>query len=477
MRITQLALLGLSLVACRGSGGGGGDDDVLVNDAPAAGGSVTIQEVQNPTMPVGTAIELDGVVVIAIDTFGARTGDIWVMEPGGGEFSGVKVFGAPLDQIATLVPGDIVTISNAQKEEFACSVAICGADFRDGLSTTEVEGAAGGTLSVIKTGTGAVPAPTIVDALAIETKATQAERDAEWEKWEGVLITVTNARQATDPSSFGGGAVDQFNFKATGNVAVQSALASLGANAIAGTCYAGITGIGDFFFDYLLYPTSTDKLVTGGTGCAAQTVTTIAAIQAGTTTGSVVVNEVFVASLAKNKKSLWVTQSLVATPNAGIFVLRSGAELPATIVPGAKVTILGKTKEQNNDTTGDTVTQIESASVQFLAAPVGSPVPEATLQASALVAAATGEPFESVLVTLTNVKVNALGDATPMTGNFGVGQLQQGATTFLSDDDILLLADPVGTCYASVTGIWTYQVFSNAYGLLPISTTPGGTCP
>ena len=119
---------------------------------------------------------------------------------------------------------------------------------------------------------------------------------------------------------------------------------------------------------------------------------------------------------------------------------------------------------------GETLTQITgNPTVTFLEAPAANalPLPDATQTASTLVDPTTGESYESVLVTLTNVKVNALGTE----ANFGVGELQQGATPFLSDDDVLRLDDPVNTCYATVTGIWTYQVFDDKYGLLPISTT------
>src|SRR5687767_6157102 len=145
MRKTHLvaALLGLSLIACRGGGGGGGDDDDDQPDAPPVGGDVTIQQIQDDAMPEGTAVELDGVVVTAIDTFGARTGDIWVQEPGGGEFSGIKVFGAPLDVVATLAIGDIVDISNAEKDEFALTTDMTG------RTVTEIKGAAGGMMSVV----------------------------------------------------------------------------------------------------------------------------------------------------------------------------------------------------------------------------------------------------------------------------------------------------------------------------------------
>ena len=182
-----VASLGLSLLACRGSSG----DDSQNPDAPVTGGQ-HIQDVQNDTMTPGTPVALSGVIVTAIDGFGAKTGDIWVEEPGGGPFSGVHVFGAPLDQVSALALGDIVDIAGAEKDEFAYMGNMGVGGDTSGRSVTELKPVTGGMMTVTKTGTGTVPAPEMVDALAIGQKATQAERDAEWEKWEGVLITVTN---------------------------------------------------------------------------------------------------------------------------------------------------------------------------------------------------------------------------------------------------------------------------------------------
>jgi hypothetical protein len=471
MRITTLAFLGLSLVAaCRGGGNGGGDDDDVQPDGPPVGGDVNVQQIQDDAMPVDTPVELRGVVVTAIDTFGTRTGDMWVQEPGGGEFSGVKVFGAPLDQIASLVPGDIITIAGGVKEEFALSTDTSG------RTVTEVGAPQGATLSITKTGTGAVPAPTVVDALAIDMLADDAAKFAEWEKWEGVLITVTKARQLGAIDAFGAGD-DQKQFSVTGLLRVQSALADLGAGAVANTCYTSITGVGDYFFNYLLHPRATTDIISGGTDCAVQQVTTatIPEIQTGTAVGLVEVNDVFITAISFNKKNVWVSQSLTAAPNEGIFVFLNGAVLGTDFVVGAKVNIAGTVVENNNDANGDTTTQIANgATMTFVAAPTAAPVPLTGKTAAELTVAATGEPFESVLVTLANVKVNAAGNQ----GNFGVGQLQQSGTTFLSDDDVFRILDvEVGKCYATITGLWTYQVFDNVYGFLPLAVGTGiGTC-
>src|SRR4051794_9358229 len=91
------ALLGLSLVAACGRDdksnntidAGGGSDS-----GSGSGGGLTVKDVQADSMKSGTAIELKGVIVTAIDGFGGKTGDFWVQDTDGGARSGVHVFGA-----------------------------------------------------------------------------------------------------------------------------------------------------------------------------------------------------------------------------------------------------------------------------------------------------------------------------------------------------------------------------------------------
>src|SRR5207249_6515043 len=96
---TVIACGTLALVASTGACRGGGDDTTKM-DAPDTGGQ-KIQDVQNDMMAPGTPVTLKGVVVTAIDTFGAKTGDIWVEEPEGGAFSGVHVYKADVNVVAT----------------------------------------------------------------------------------------------------------------------------------------------------------------------------------------------------------------------------------------------------------------------------------------------------------------------------------------------------------------------------------------
>ena len=467
-----LALTMLGLIACRDSGNG---DDTQTPDGNTNNNDVTIQEIQNDEMvpcdianPATCApLTIKGVVVTAVDAFGSRTGDLYVEEPGGGPFSGIKVYNAPLDQIAGLAPGDLVDITDAVKEEFQLNGATD--------KVTELKPVPGGVMTVTKVGTGAVPTPATVDAAAISMLPLD-QQAAEWEKWEGVLITVTKARQVSDVGGFGAMAEDQKDFDITGGASVVSALAPMPTSAVAQTCYMGITGIGDYAFNYLVLIRGDGDLVTGGTDCPGPSIATIAQIQGGTL-GPVEVRDVYVAAVSFNKKNLWLTQTLNAAPNEGIYVFRGNATsvtvLPTDVVVGAKVTVTGTAVEGNNDQMGDTSTQITGPAITVTAAPGGPPVPVTTQTAATLNVAATGEPYESVLVKLAVVKVNNVGTMT----NFYVGQLQQGVTTFLSDDDVLRLqAADVGKCF-DMTGIWSYNIFENAYAFLPITKDQEVTCP
>lgn len=459
-RLTNLALLSTGLVfalfACRGGGDSKGDDMPMV-DAPPGG--LKVKDVQNDSMMPGTAVELRGVVVTAIDTFGDRTGDIWVQDPEGGAFSGVKVFGPPVDQVVSLQIGDLVDITNAEKDEFALTSDMTG------RKVTELKGAAGGTMTVTKKGAGTVPAPAMVDAKVLAAMD-KASREMEWEKWESVLVTVVNARQLAAGRAFGTGP-DQNEFRISGIARVQSGLAALNTDGAFGVCYASITGVGDYFFNDLVLPRSTADIVSGGIGCNPMALN-IEEARTGTNVELARLTDVFVTGISFNKKQLWLSTSLTAAANQGVYVFRgsSAAVLPTDVVVGAKVTVDGAVDEFNNDTMGTTLTEIVDPTITVVAAPTAPPVPVANQTAATLATAGTGEPYESVLVTLTGVKVNDVGTSP----NYN-GQLQQGATTFASDDDILRLgAADMGKCF-TITGLWTYQVYLDSYALLPISKT------
>jgi hypothetical protein len=482
MRLTQLAFLGLALVACRGGGGDDGDD-TPDPDGPPVGGVVTIQEVQSDTMPSGTSIELEGVVVVAIDELGRGAGDFFVSEPEGGAFSGVKVFGAPLEMVAALTPGDVVNITGAIKHEACTEAAPCGTVvFDNGAGITEVIGQEQGSLIVTKVGTGPLPTPTTVDAKAIAALPSREERDAEWEKYEGVFVKVVNARQLSDIGTFGSNPQpDATEFRVTGFARVQSALVALPQTSVAGTCYESITGVVDFFFNYIIAPRSADDFVDGGTGCNPMA-TTISGVQTAPAVPELaLLTDVFVTGIGfDNKRNIWVSSSLTAAPNEGVMIFTNQQAHPAGLAVGKKITVVGGVDEFNDDANGGALTEIVNPTITVSGDAAGVIVPMARTVAQ-LMDPTDGPTFESVSVTLTNVNLMALGDAT----NGFIGTAVQNGTTFKFTTEILRPAAADLGCYATITGLWTQlqapatgaTTKPNAMGFVPaVLGTKNGVC-
>jgi len=519
-KLTLLALLlAAGASACRGSDG----DDAVTPDGNGSGtvdpNDVTIQEIQNDAMASGTAVKLKGVVVTAIDKFGTKKGDIWVQEPDGGEFSGIHVFGAPLDQVTALAVGDIVDIEGAQKDDFHYDGNNGSGGFEDGYAITELKPVTGGVMTVTKVSAGTPLEPQVVDALAIGQLGDYKARDAEWEKWEGVLVKVTNVWAMSNDKCVGSACNDStlHSFDLMGGALVESALAAMPATAVkSGDCLTSVTGVVDYFFDYQILPRSTDEIATGGSSCptedsaatcgdgidndadgskdcsdyacitvaaSCRTVTTISQIQSGAVTGGVELHDVYVAALSKpsgqtnpSPKNMWVQTNPTAAPNEGVYVFGDGSSV-AAFTPGTRVNIVGRVSEFNDMSGTETLTEINAISIEAGTAGTTPIVPLTGKNVTEL----SAEQYESTLVTLTNVKVKTVGTTSGANQTFGVGDADQytspgTAVTFKTDDDMYLFT-PANTCYSSVTGIWTYLSRNDAWGFLPMAAgTVGTTC-
>lgn len=501
-------LFGLSfIVACRSDNKAGPDAPGGTTGSDASDGKLhTIQDVQNDTNPVKTPVELHGVVVTAVDKFGTRNGEIWVEDPKRGPFSGVAVFGAPLGQVSNLVPGDIVDITGAVKSEFT----ITG----DTLSTTELVAPTGGMMTITKTGTGTPLAPIVVDAFAIGMKATDAERNTDWEQWEGVLITVNNVAAGAAPACIKSKSVctDVDSFGITGVVKVESALAAFPAAGVqAGDCFASVTGIVDYAFGYLIYHRTTDEIVTGGTQCPVENSTgptnlcvdgldndgdgfkdcadfdcevgpgawlggaacTPAAAMCGCsanlaaamgvnkvntgTTGAVLLHDAIVTAVGAT--GFWVADATQAAQNGGVFVVTKTPP-DASIVIGATLpTLQGIATAFDGSKTANTKSLIE-ISHPTAAAPASSGAiltPITTASTSDLGDLTNGAPFAGSLVQLQNLKVKALDSAHVITlvdNNNVTIKMADGAFAAFG-----LTPPAVNDCYSSLTGVMDFNTF------------------
>jgi hypothetical protein len=515
-----IASLGLASIGCRSSSNnhpdtGGSDSNIA--------GAVTIQMIQDPSMPAGTQVAVTGVVVTAIDTFGGTTGNFWIEEPDGGPNSGVLVYKGDAATVATLQPGSIVSITGAVKDEFALTGS--NAD-PTGRTDTELEPVAGGTMTITITGTGTVPAPAKVDALMYgqisDADSQGSNFSAAWKQWDGVLVTMTNISAVSAPKAFGSTKptpADDYSFGITGVAKVEGSLSDITMSGIArNTCLASVTGIVDYFYDYLVLPRTTADLVTGGTNCVpaetmcddgidndgngfadcgdnncmitattcqdtTQTIATLdAAADAAPTlpTGTLPTKGVVLDGLcvvAVNGSSGYVATNANAAADNGIYVF--GGFAGTGITAGMNADLIATADGYHASSSSATDRQLELDDLTLTAA-AGSCVPKpmaSNATMASLSTDSTGHPLIGSLVTLTPTSAFKV---TTAIGSTGFGKVTSGNTVVAIGSGFLAAGytpDPAGTCYTSLTGIWTYDTTgAGSYEILPtVAPTASGT--
>jgi uncharacterized repeat protein (TIGR01451 family) len=204
--------------------------------------------------------------------------------------------------------------------------------------------------------------------------------------------------------------------------------------------------------------------------------TTVVDIQMGLVTGSVRLENVVITALSANGRHLWVADAAAASSYGGIYVFRGAAApmLGAEFAIGATIDLTGTATESDVSPPGDTLTEIDAPGLTLVSPPGGPPSPLTGTAAATLSSLVDGEPYEGVLVQLTNLEVTAVsaGDRVTLVDTNGA--------TILMDDDAHNYVNPVlGTCFSSVTGVMTLDPFANVRLLLPrmlSDLNPGGTC-
>lgn len=485
--VLTVGCVALLASACRSGGdddGGGGPDGGGGGDG-IVGGTVTIQEIQTPPgLALGTVVDVEGVIVTAIDTYGARTGNFFVQDPAGGAYSGVLVFTTDTSAVADLAVGDVVTLRGAETDEFALSGE--GGD-DSGRKLTELTDPEGGAIEIEKTGTAAVPAPEVVDPLVL------AADDDESEKWEGVLIQFANVSVVSAPRGVSTSDPTLTEMRVTGPYRVGSSLVELPETIALDTCYGTLTGVLDYFFDYRLLPRTAADLVTGdgcpepeatvalcsnetdddadgfvdcldcscilasGTGCSGPS--TIVAVQDPATqqegarvtiTGAVI--------SAIGAEDVWIAQT-GATTYGGIQVHLGEAGPAGTLAVGDTVTVEGSVSDFFGLTElaggcGAPATVTETG--------VGAPPVASVIADPATIStAATAEPYEGMLVRVNNV------DVLTAKNEFGEFTVGAAAAPLGIDDTLFDAPEPLPARYLSITGVLTFSF--DAFKILPRS--------
>ena len=200
----------------------------------------TIYQVQDESDPhfieEGQTVELEGVVVTAIDQFGEYTGDVYVQEPDGGPFSGVLCYKPSFvdTTLGDLAVGDRVDVTGT-KSEYALSSDMSG------RSLTEI---INGTITFVEQGTPLQP--------EVVTSPQVVMNDPSAESYEGVLVTVENVRRE------GVNSYDSVLF--TQNFVVGSDFMDCVAATVDDTCYSKVTGVLEYYMNYLVQPRTSDDI-------------------------------------------------------------------------------------------------------------------------------------------------------------------------------------------------------------------------
>ncbi|RMG16564.1 MAG: hypothetical protein D6729_10615 [Deltaproteobacteria bacterium] len=408
------------------------EDITLENGSHPGPIATTIYAIQDPSAPEhpqeGAAVALSGVVVTALsapDAMGRI--HLVVEEPAGGAYSGIYVYNRDGLDLSALTVGDLVDVS-AEYTEFAFS------GDTDTVSELVLR-------SLTKTGSGIPPAPQVLDVAAFADPA-------EAEKWEGVLIQVENVTVTEGPNQYD-------EFVVGGTLKVDDLLWPDAPLPQVGDTFLRLTGIGHYNFGYALLPRGPEDVEAGMV--QPTPVVSVYDLQDPTRPDhpapdtqvrleGVVVSAIGEAD-AMGRAALAVQEEAGGT-YSGIYVHNpTGIDLTAFSV-GDRVNLEGRYTEFafNGDT--DTASEIVLSSIEQVA-PGSAPSPAVVTTAE--LAAAGGEAWEGVLITVENVTV-----ATD-TNQFGVFEIDDG---ILVDDTLYrsMPAQTAGSTFTSLTGIvhWNF---------------------
>jgi hypothetical protein len=531
MRLTSLiAVLVLAVVACRSDN----NNNTVDGNGSGSGSGVTIQQVQSDAMAAGTAVSLNNVVITAIDNFGAKTGDIWVEEMGGGKRSGVHVYkGTAYSGMAV---GDVINLTGSIKAEF--SLTGSNAD-PSGRTETELEPPTStGTVTLTKVSSGATITPDKVDALAIgqmydstmsATGGGSAFSNA-WEDWEGVLIELDNVAAASAPKGFGSTpyAADAYAFSITGVAKTEGSLTDITASSIArSTCFSNMTGVVSYFYDYLVYPRSSSDFATGGTGCPAAeqangtdgskctdgidndangfadcqdlgcetgsgawlgasctagggatcgcsanlaSTTSVATVNStyATTSAAVVMRDVYITAI-NGTNSYWVSDSLAAGANKGVYVFSAP---PAGAVVGQKLaTLQGIVGPYKPGTLG--VTEVSNATAGTLSGAATAITPITGIATDTLTGTTAGASYAGSLVTLTvkakvTTAANSFGEVVFTDANGKTITMDDDAFQYYGGTKLVPTPPAINACL-TITGVMDVNTTDNIRTINPRS--------
>ncbi len=388
-----LSSCALALVACNLTPGSSTDDS---GDA----GGPTIADIQNGVFAEDENVRLDGVIVTSPITLDGE--GFFIQDAGGGEWSGVYVYLAGGAEGLYLDVGDVITVTGAVTEFYELTELV-------------------------------VASPTAIEVTGQEevtTEVVDPNDVPDWEVWEGALITVEEVSVV--------GCMDFGEAPLTDELSIDDRI--LEYESEPGATYTSVTGLISYSYSaWKIYPRTADDLVgyaagDGGSVVSVQDVQTGAGGECGLT-----LEDVVVTSPATSSGNGFYVSDAVSTAAAytGVYVYAGSAGVPADVVQGATLTMVGSAIEYDGDEDGFPITEFMPDSITVTG--TGSVPAPLALQATP----SDWAPYDGVLVTLEAVEV------TDADAGYGEAETDWGINI---DDWFVEFSSSTGTQY-DVTGI------------------------
>jgi predicted extracellular nuclease len=230
---------------------GGLPPDGLVGGEGGSGTETTVVDIKKEIIKDGAKVILKDVVVTAVDGYGQYTGDMYIQDAAGGEYSGIKMFKNQRGdggQISDLKPGDHIKVEGTVKHWTGSATS----QFPDGRYVIELED---NTVTLLQPGT-----TTKVDEVTVD----KITKDPDAAKWEAALVKVKDVGVLTLPDP------QYADFKVTGGLAVDDDLYPHSPQI--GDCIT-VTGISVYFYAFRLNPRSAADIETGSNCPKPKTIT------------------------------------------------------------------------------------------------------------------------------------------------------------------------------------------------------------
>lgn len=374
------------LVACSGSGGA--EPDGAVGDGLPPARPATVQQINAEQVLAGEWVELQGVVVTAVDGHDKYRGDVYVQQ-GSGPGSGLRLFQPP-GGADGLAPGDRLDVVG-QVKHYAPQ-----GGFNDTMHPHKTYVRELVEARVSRLGAGNPPAPINVTVEQLVTDPTAAG-------WEHVLVRVQGATVVKGASAHG-------EFEVKGGLRVDDELFAHAPDV--GDCLQ-IVGIGSYFYGYKLQPrTAAD--IQPATSCATQPTHTIRDLQDPTRpdhpqVGTWVTVRGVVTAVDRTLESQgtyegFYIQEPAGGPHSGIYVYHKWSDASAQRpLAGHRVLLSGTYTEY-----GETSTLSELTGVSWVDEGQTLLPPPVDLPAAAIVPGGpTAELYEGVLVQVKGIQVGS----------------------------------------------------------------------